>query len=146
MIVQQSHEKQKTRIRAILRLKEGMSKTAVADEFVVTRITIRSWVEAYNAGGVDALSMSKGGRSEGNPVWRGEIFDELTLEIDQGGYWSVPKMQKWIKEHYGADIPEQTVWYRINKRGYSYKSARPQPDKGDRDAQETFQKGGSSTR
>ena len=50
-------------------------------------------------------------------------------------------MQEWIKEQYQKDIPEQTVWYRMDKLNYSYKGARPHPVQGDRERQETFKKG-----
>ena len=135
---------QKTRIRAIINIKEGATKTATAERFIVSRTSVISWVEAYNEGGVDALAMSKGGRPEGNPVWDASIFEGLAKEIDKGGYWSVPKMQEWIKEHHKKDIPEQTVWYRMDKQGYSYKSARPHPAMGNRERQEAFKKGAYS--
>jgi len=132
---------QKTRIRAIITIKEGATKTATAKRFVVSRTSVISWVAAYNQGGVDALVMSKGGRPEGNPVWDASIFEELAKEIDKGGYWSIPRMQEWLRTHKKKDVPEQTVWYRMNQLKYSYKSARPHPVQGNKDKQEMFKKG-----
>ncbi len=134
---------QRTRIRAIISIKEGATKTATAKRFVVSRTSVVSWVAAYNDGGADALLMSKGGRPEGNPKWDPDIFDELAHEIDRGGYWSVPRMMRWIKEHKKKDIPEQTVWYHMDHLGYSYKSARPHPVLGNKEKQERFKKGAS---
>lgn len=136
-------EAQKTRIRAIIRLKEKATRTTVARDFVVDRDTVTNWVAAYNAGGIAALKMSKGGRKEGNPLWDTAIFDDLIQEIDKGGrYWSVPLMQEWIKEKYREEIPENTVWYHVTGLDYTYKSARPHPMKGDPGKQESFKKGG----
>lgn len=135
---------QRHRIRAIISLQTGATKTAVAKRFVVSRTSLVSWVTAYNEGGVAALVKSKGGRPEGNRVWDTAIFDDLTKEIDKGGYWSVPRMQEWIKAHHQKEIPEQTVWYRVDKLGYSYKSARPHPTQGNKEKQEAFKKGASS--
>jgi transposase len=134
---------QKTRIRVIIDIKEGAAKKTTAKRFVVSRTSVISWVEAYNDGGIEALAMSKGGRKEGNPVWDISIFKALAEEIDKGGYWSIPKMQEWISEHHGKDIPEQTVWHCMNKLGYSYKSARPHPVQGDKERQDSFKKGAS---
>jgi transposase len=131
----------KTRIRAIIKLCEGNTKTAVATELIIGRTMLIEWVKRYNQGGVSALSLSKGGRPEGNPKWDKEPFTDLAKEIDRGGYWSIPRMQEWIKKQYKKDIPEQTVWYRMDQLGYSYKGARPHPVLGDRDRQETFKKG-----
>jgi transposase len=89
------------------------------------------------------LAQKPSGRKEGNPKWDKEPFDALAQEIDKGGYWSVPRMQEWLKKEYKKNIPEQTVWYRMDTLGYSYKSARPHPVQGDRERQETFKKGAS---
>ena len=134
---------QRTRIRTIISIKEGTTKTATAKRFVVSRTSVVSWVAAYNKGGVAALVMSKGGRPEGNPLWETSIFDDLAKEIDKGGYWSIPRMMAWIKTHHKKEVPEQTVWYRMNKLNYSYKSARPHPVLGNKERQEAFKKGAS---
>jgi transposase len=99
------------------------------------------WITKYNSGGSLALASNLGGRSEGNPKWDAEIFDELAKEIDKGGYWSIPRMQDWIKTHKKKEVPEQTVWYRMDKLKYSYKSSRPSPIGGDREKREVFKKG-----
>ena len=131
---------QKTRIRAIIKLCEGKTKTAVAEELTIGRTVLIEWVKLYNAGGISALALSKGGRKEGNPKWDAAIFISLAKEIDKGGYWSIPKMQDWLKQKMQSEIPEQTVWYRMDQLGYSYKGARPHPVLGDIERQETFKK------
>jgi transposase len=137
-------EEQKTRIRAIISIKEGTKRSEVARRFVVSADTITNWIKAYNEGGIDALKMSKGGRPEGNPKWDASIFDDLVKEIDKGGrYWSVPLMVEWIKKHKHEDIPENTVWYHVTGLNYSYKSARPHPYKGSAEKQQAFKKGAS---
>lgn len=135
-------EAQKARIRAIINLKEGATRVEVAQRFVVDTDSITSWVKAYNKSGVAGLKMSRGGRPEGNPKWDTKIFDALAKEIDTGGrYWSVPLMVEWIKKEHAVDIPENTVWYHVTGRNYSYKSARPHPYKGNALKQEAFKKG-----
>lgn len=110
---------------------------------MISPTTLISWVVAYNNGGTDALKMSKGGRPEGNPKWDADIFHTLAQEVDKGGYWSIPRMQEWLRKEHRKDIPEQTVWYRMNTLGYSYKSARPHPVQGNKERQDTFKKGAS---
>lgn len=135
-------EPQKTRLRALVCIKEGMTHTDAATRFVVSRTSVIAWINAYNAGGIAALKMSMGGRPKGQTKWDGGIFEALVKEIDQGKkYWSIPLMQAWIKEKYTQDIPEQTVWYRLHRLKYSYKSARPHPFQGNAEKQEAFKKG-----
>jgi transposase len=133
----------KKRIRAIIRLQEGERHREVARSLGASPTSVCLWITKYNAGGSLALAPDKGGRPEGNPKWGSAIFDDLAEEIDKGGYWSIPRMQKWISEHYKKDIPEQTVWYRMDKLNYSYKGARPHPVQGNKEKQDLFKKGAS---
>ncbi len=135
-------EAQKTRIRAIISIKSGISRSQTVRDLVINKNSILAWVRAYNEGGTTALHMSKGGRSEGNPTWDPVIFEELTKEISKNTrYWSIPLMQKWISKQHKKEIPESTIWYHLKIREMSYKSARPSPYKGDKDAQDVFKKG-----
>ena len=134
-------EGQKTRIRAIIAAKAGASRNEIVALLSVSDHSITNWVQAYNEGGVEALKTNVGGRPKGTTVWKEDMFLDLAKAIDQGGYWSVPRMQDWISERHGKTIPEQTVWYRMDKLGYSYKSARPHPVQGNKERQESFKKG-----
>lgn len=134
-------EQQKTRVRAIIALKQGKLKQDIAKQLVTNINTITNWIKRYNEKGIIGLSTDKGGRKGGNPKWSTEIFDELVIEINkQEKYWSIPLMMQWIKDTYKKDIPEQTIWYRVDKLGYSYKSARPHPYLGNKEKQEAFKK------
>ena len=139
-----SDEASKTRLKAIILAKKGKKRFEIVSQLIVDPKSVTTWIQRYNKEGSDALKSNKGGRSEGNPKWDASIFNDLAKEIDKGGYWSIPKMQEWVREHYKKDIPEQTVWYRMDQLKYSYKSSRPHPVKGDKEKQESFKKGASS--
>lgn len=131
----------KTRIRAIINILKGKTRRFVAETLCVTPRTITNWIQAYNEKGLGGLDTNLGGRKEGNPKWDASIFSDLCKEIDKGGYWSIPRMQEWLKTHKNKDIPEQTVWYRMNQLKYSYKSSRPHPVQANKEKQESFKKG-----
>lgn len=133
----------KTRLKAILLAKEGKKRFEIVERLTVDASSVTMWLQRYNEKGSAALTSNKGGRPEGNPKWDKEIFDDLAKEIDKGGYWSIPRMQKWLTENKKKDIPGQTVWYRMNQLGYSYKSARPSPVQGSKEKQDAFKKGAS---
>jgi transposase len=134
----------KIRLKAILLAKKGETRYEIVLQLTVNPGSVTTWLRRYNERGTLALISNKGGRPEGNPKWDDDIFDELAKEIDKGGYWSIPLMQEWLQKHKKKAIPEQTVWYRMNKRKYSYKSSRPAPVQGNKEKQETFKKGASS--
>jgi transposase len=113
------------------------------ERLTVDASSVTEWIHRYNEKGTDALVSNKGGRPEGNPKWDQSIFDDLAKEIDKGGYWSVPRMQAWLKKHKNKEIPEQTVWYRMDQLKYSYKSSRPSPIGGSVEKRDAFKKGAS---
>lgn len=131
---------EKARIKAIILRRRGKTPQEIAESLVVTDRSVTTWINKYNTGGLSALVSNKGGRPEGNPKWDAAIFDGLATEIDKGGYWSIPRMQEWLKKHKDKDIPEQTVWYRMDQLNYSYKGARPHPVQGSREKQDNFKK------
>lgn len=137
-------ELMKTRVKILLLIKKGFSRKEISERLSVNIDTITDIVKRYNKNGVGSLKTNKGGRPEGNPVWDNDIFEELVKEIDkQDKYWSIPIMQEWITENYKKSIPEQTVWYRMNKmNGMSYKSSRPRPHLGDEKKRDMFKKKG----
>lgn len=135
----------KGRLKAIVLRKQGYDPQEIAQRLMVSDRAVRQWVTAYNESGRTGLAPKQGGRPKGSGVvWDASIFEALAKEIDKGGYWSIPRMRAWIKEYHRKDIPEQTVWYRMDQLSYSYKSARPHPMQGNRDKQEAFKKGASS--
>jgi len=131
----------RTRLKAIIMRTRGVTPQDIAERLLVNDRSVRDWITLYNQGGISGLTPKSPGRPKGNPKWDTNIFTDLATEIDKGGYWSIPRMQEWIKEHHKEDIPEQTVWYRMDKLDYSCKSARPHPVKGDKERQDTFKKG-----
>jgi transposase len=132
---------QKTRITAIIKLKRGKIIKEVVEDLNTTRRSVSTWIHRYNQSGIEGLKSNEGGRPPGDYKWEPEIFVKLTAEIIKtNGYWSIPKMQKWIKDNHKLEIPEQTVWNRLNDLGFSYKSSRPHPYKGDKIKQEDFKK------
>lgn len=143
LLARSRDEGYRKRIRAIIRIKEGVLHGAVAQDLGASRTSVCAWITSYNEGGAPALTTNKGGRPEGNPKWESSIFDDLAKEIDKGGYWSIPRMQEWLAKHKKLDVPEQTVWYRMDQLKYSYKSSRPSPIGGSPEKREAFKKGAS---
>ena len=119
----------------------GRKRYEISQQLTVDLKSVTTWVQKYNKGGSEALVTNKGGRPEGNPKWDDSIFTNLAKEIDKGGYWSIPRMQKWLRENLKKEIPEQTVWYRMDQLNYSYKGARPHPVQGSKERQEAFKRG-----
>lgn len=144
LLIKNKDELMKTRVKILLLIKKDFSRKEISERLSVNIDTITDIVKRYNKNGFKSLKTNKGGRPDGNPIWANNIFTKLIEEIDkQDTYWSIPIMQNWIQKNYKESIPEQTVWYRMNKmNGMSYKSSRPHPYLGDQKKQDMFKKKG----
>ena len=137
-------EKYKTRLKAIILLKKKQKLHEVSDSLVVSMRSISRWVKIYNKSGKKGLKTKKAGRPKGKKKWDDKIFKKLTKEINKADrYWSVRLMTDWMKKNEEVEIPESTMWYKITQLGYSNKSSRPYPYKGDKEKQKEFKKGAS---
>ena len=140
-IKKSNDEEQKTRLRVIIKTKEGLTRTDIAKDFTIDRTAIISWIKKYNKKGINGLIMSKGGRPKGNHKWEEEIFKDLCKEIKKSEKcWSIPLMQEWIKKEKDKIIPESTIGYHLKKQDFTYKSLRPHPYLGDKEKQIIFKK------
>jgi transposase len=130
------------RINTIILLKEGQKSGKIQERLLIGSDTYCRWIRSYNKGGLEALKNIKiTGRKEGNPEYDDCIFQELFQQLDlMQEYWSIAKMQKFVKELHNIEVPNETMRMRVKRAGYSYKSNRPSPYKGDKTKQEEFKK------
>ena len=129
------------RLQTILLAKKGVKSKDIKSNLMISSKAYCTWVHKYNNGGKEALKAMGSGRVEGNPKWDKKIFEALFKKLDDmAEWWSVLKMQEWINEEYGDNIPTTTIEYHLHKNNYSWKSNRPSPYKGDEDQKEEFKK------
>lgn len=130
------------RLNTIILLKEGEKSGDIQKRLLIGSDTYCRWIRSYNEGGMESLKNIKTtGRKEGNPAYDDYIFYELFAKLNlMQEYWSVIKMQKFVKELHCIEVPNETMRMRVKRAGYSYKSNRPSPYKGDKVKQEAFKK------
>jgi len=127
------------RIESIILKKEGKRTKEIEEILLVSRMSLSKWIRRYNERGLEGLKTKKTtGRKE---KWGEEFFKELFEELDKNkGFWTVKKMQKFIEEKHNVKIPVESIRRKIHKSGYSWKTSRPSPYKGDKEKQEEFKK------
>jgi len=134
-------DRYRLRMQAILLAKQGKSGIDIQTILVISRHAYYSWIHKYNEGGLEKLKQYNRGRKEGNPKYDTKIFKEVFKKLDEmDEYWSIPKMQKLVLELHSVKVPYETMRMRVKRAGYSYKSNRPSPYKGDPELQEEFKK------
>ena len=131
------------KLRALVKVRENPNRTRkeIAKELVISEQALITWIKLYNEQGKKGLKTNKGGRPKGKTKWDNSSFEKLSKQIDKSDhYWSIRLMQEWLEEHEDVCIPKTTLWYRMIQIGYSNKSSRPYPYKGDSKKQEEFKK------
>ena len=127
------------RIQSVILRKEGKSTKEIQEALLISRDAFSRWIRRYNKEELKGLKNKKpGGRKE---KWDNSLFKELFEELDKNkGFWTIKKMQKFIEKRHNVKIPEESLRRKVHKAGYSWKSSRPSPYKGDKKKQEEFKK------
>jgi transposase len=129
------------RLQTIFLTKKGIHPSEIQKTLLVSKYAYYTWIHKYNNGGMQALKQHNSGRKNGNPKYDDKIFVELFEKLDlMQEYWSIPKMQKLVLDLHKIEVPYETMRMRVKRAGYSYKSNRPSPYKGDKALQEEFKK------
>lgn len=129
------------RLRTILLAKRGVSSKEIREELLISSATYCKWLKNYNEHGKDILKQHNSGRKNGNPKYKENIFIEVFEKLDlMEEYWSIVKLQKLVLEHHNIEVPNETMRMRVKRAGYSYKSNRPSPYKGDEELQKNLEK------
>lgn len=130
------------RVQTILLSLQKMRTVDIVKQLLIGRHSVSIWIKLYNQHGLDGLkNFSLGGRREGDVKWSNEIFTALFEKLDSmDEFYSVPKMQSWIEDTYGVTIPQNTIHNRLRAGGYTFKSSRPNPYKGNPNLQASFKK------
>ena len=89
-----------------------------ASYLAVHRNTIGRWLQAYQAGGVEALlSENVGGRPPGQRLLSPAAFEALRAELQRPeGFGSYGEVQQWLQTQWGEALSYETVWYLVARR------------------------------
>ncbi len=129
------------RVQAILMAKRGVYPKEILKTLLISNYAFYNWIHKYNKDGLEGLKEHKQGRAEGNPKYEAKIFKELYEELDKmREWWSIKKMQEYVFKLHKIWVPKETMRMRVKRAGYSYKSNRTSPYKGDKQKQDEFKK------
>jgi transposase len=133
------------RIQAVALAKQGYTCAAITQITANSRRAIQSWVEKYNAHGLDGLKEQH--RSGRQPKLSTTRCQRFCSRIDAG-----PADKEAVATLYGKDIQKilnnefgivyslNGVYQLLHRLGYSYLTPRPQHQKADIKAQQDFKK------
>lgn len=122
---------QARRLLALAAVRDGMSRARAAEIGGMDRQTLRDWVHAYNAHGVDGLINDT---SPGRPPKLGDehklkikTLVEKGPDIDKDGVirWRRVDLVRIAEKTFGIKVDEDTMGRVLRELGFSHISARP---------------------
>jgi transposase len=137
---------QARRLLALAAIRDGRTRTEAAEIGGMDRQTLRDWVHAYNARGIDGLvNQPLPGRP---PKFTAEHRAELKALVEAGPDVEVDGIVRWrrcdladrMERQVGVKVDPDTMGRYLRKLGYSYISARPKHPAQKPDAIELFKK------
>lgn len=145
------HADQARRLLALAAVRDGTSREAAARLGGMDRQTLRDWVHAFNAGGIDALinDTSPGRPSKLTAEQKAEIKALVVkgpdFETDGIVRWRCVDLARIAKERFGITVSDDTIGRLLRELGFSHISVRPQHPKQKEGAIETFKKTSSTS-
>ena len=144
-----AHKKEKnrrmgTRLLAIYHLCQGKMISEVAEIVLASEVSIRKWVKAFAAGGIDALLEEAGrGRQKKLPKNQEEKFiNEVKKAQDkrQGGRVTGKDIQKLLIENFKIKYCLNSIYVLLDRLGFSWISCRSKHPKNSQEAIDGFKK------
>lgn len=136
---------EKMRFFIIKLLLEGKTCPEVSSLVGFTVKYVRRVVRRYNKEGMDGLkdrrTTNGGNRSALNEEQRIRLAQSIEKESPpDGGFWTSPKIQQWVKQETGKTISTVSAWKYLKRLGFSVLVPRPHHTKANKEKQEEFKK------
>ena len=129
------------RCTAIQFLITGVTREQVCQALEVTNRSLRKWINAFNARGIDGLIVRK--RPGRTSILRGEQVGQLTQLIEQPEqaertFWTAKAFHGYISETYRVECSYETVVRFFHRQGFALKVPQPWSDRQDEARREAF--------
>ena len=129
------------RCTAIQLLITGVTREQVCKALEVTNRSLRKWINAFNARGIDGLIVRK--RPGRTSILRGEQVGQLTQLIEQPEqaertFWTAKAFHGYISETYRVECSYETVVRFFHRQGFALKVPQPWSDRQDEARREAF--------
>lgn len=111
-----NHHKMYTRILAVKMVKQGETRTRVAEFLNINRQTVGRWVKQYDEYGFEGLKpdySNCGAECRLTNEQLGEIYEIITNPKE---HYDIKRTRKLIKDKYNIDYSYKQVWVIVRKK------------------------------
>jgi transposase len=127
------------RIHCVLLKADGLTNGSIAQILRVSEPSVITWLNLYEAAGLDALCRLEAGGSEG--FLTKEQTQKLVAELDQHCFQCAKQVAAWVQEQFGISYSERGMRDVLKRLGYSSQKVHLVPAQADEEAQAAFLKG-----
>ncbi|MDK2973469.1 MAG: hypothetical protein PWP23_3224 [Candidatus Sumerlaeota bacterium] len=131
----------KRRLQAMKALILGATFEFTCALFNTSERTLRRWVAAFNAQGIDGLiDRRHPGRPKAIQAEQAAYFEKVIEDptLANETHWTARKFHGWLTENTEVEVSYRTVVRLFHERGFALKVPRPWPDRQDEEAREAF--------
>ncbi len=129
------------RCTAMQLLVTGVTRAQVCQALVVSERSLRSWINAFNARGIDGLIVQKRpGRTAILHGEQAEQFARLIAEPEHAErtFWTAKAFHGYLSDTYQVACSYETVVRFFHRQGFALKVPQPWPDRQDEAQREAF--------
>lgn len=130
------------RCRAMIALIEGIPQAAVGKIFGVSVRTVRRWVKAFNAAGIEGLiERAHPGRPRKLHGAQASLCVQLLEHPEQAGqtHWTGVKFHGYLCRALQVEVGYSTVLRFLHEQNFSWQVPQPWPDRQDAQQRQAFQ-------
>jgi transposase len=134
----------KMRLLALAHFQDGHSRTQIAQFLKVSRTSVNKWVNSYLSEGLEGLKEKpRTGRPAFLSVKQKIQLTEFIKEKaknDEGGRLIGADIHAYIKREFNKTYHPDSIYYLLNKLGFSWITSRSRHPRQDKEAQKHFKK------
>lgn len=127
------------RIHCVLLKADGLTNRAIAQILRASEASVITWLNLYEAAGLDALCRLEAGGSEG--FLSADQTAQLIAQLDQHGFQCAKQVVAWVLEQFDITYSERGMRDLLQRLGYSSQKVHLVPAQADVEAQAAFLKG-----
>ena len=141
---QQTSLQMKMRLLALAHFQDGHSRTQIAQFLKVSRTSVNKWVNIYLSEGLEGLKEKP--RTGRPPFLSAKQKIQLTefikekAESDEGGRLIGADIHAYIEREFNKTYHPDSIYYLLNKLGFSWITSRSRHPKQNKEAQQHFKK------
>ena len=128
---------------------KGLSSKQVCDATGYGRDWVFRIIKQYNEEGPASMGDGRVNNGGHGTVLTKEQVEKLRKRLEtpppDGGLWTSPKVAVWMTKEAGRPVDFKLAWDYLKRMGFSLQRPRPAHTKADKEAQDAFKKGGSTS-